>query len=321
MRLLSVPAVQLETRRIWELTRVREIPQALRQAMEKRQTISRETDLVGPPTKTLSLAASPLRDGEDIVGAVVVIHDITRLRQLESMRRDFVANVSHELKTPITVIQGSAEVLNEDPDMDTKFRTRFLDKIQNQVQRLNSLVNDLLTLARIEAEGIESQPQSVDFGGLLTSSVNAMTPVKGKPALTVTTDFPQQPVRMFCDAESLRQIADNLLNNALKYTPDGGRVHVSLLEAESSIIFEVEDTGPGIEPAHLDRIFERFYRVDSARTREEGGTGLGLAIVKHLCGSLGGDIQVRSAPGQGSVFTAVLPKIAPGARAEEARLT
>lgn len=238
-------------------------------------------------------------------GVVAVLHDITELRRLERIRRDFVANVSHELKTPLTSIQGYVETLLDGAVNDQKNNLRFLSKIETHVARLGHLVSDLLSLARIESQGDGMATTSVEWGPLVHTALHhhesAMR--NGEIECSVEGSCPA----VDGDLESMTQVLDNLLSNAIKYTPHGGRVEVFLGTENGHGILEVRDTGIGIPEEDLDRVFERFYRVDKARSRELGGTGLGLAIVKHLVQSMQGEVAVRSKPGEGSAFRVEIP--------------
>jgi two-component system phosphate regulon sensor histidine kinase PhoR len=261
-----------------------------------------------PGNFIIELHAAPMRDGDGRpIGAMVFFHDVTELRRLESIRRDFVANVSHELKTPITAIRGLSETLAQDPEMPEEVRQRFLEKIESQAMRLSALVTDLLTLARLESGTAVATDRRLDLRDPVSDSLNACLAVEEDHGARVEASIPEQPVMVKGDEQSLRQLTSNLLVNALKYTPKDGRVWLRLWQDGEHAWIEVQDTGIGIEPQHLKRIFERFYRVDKARSRELGGTGLGLSIVKHVCLAHGGEVWVKSALGKGSTFTVRLP--------------
>jgi two-component system phosphate regulon sensor histidine kinase PhoR len=259
--------------------------------------------------RMLSLRGTPL-PGRPSPGAVFVFHDVTELRRLERMRQDFVANASHELKTPLASIKAYTETLLDWALNDESVNSRFLERIDEQVDRLNQLILDLLSLARIE-----SGWEAFDHGPLylipmLELCVAAQRGRADAKNLNLTFDpgglGPETLV--LADEEAVRQIVDNLIDNAIKYTPESGSVSVSCLCDHDVICIEVADTGIGIPRDDLPRIFERFYRVDKARSRELGGTGLGLAIVKHLMQSIGGQIDVTSRVGVGSKFTVALPR-------------
>jgi len=229
------------------------------------------------------------------------------VRRLETVRRDFVANVSHELKTPVTAIRGLAETLMDDPGMDAETHRGFLGKVRDQAARLSGLVGDLLTLSRVESGEGALERELLDFRDPVRDSIRALQPAVEKKGLAFEAGIAEAPLTVHGDREALRQVADNLLDNAVKYTPAGGRVRVSLRRDGAEAVLEVIDTGPGIAPEHLGRIFERFYRVDKARSRELGGTGLGLSIVRHVALAHGGRTAVESVLGKGSTFRVNLP--------------
>jgi two-component system phosphate regulon sensor histidine kinase PhoR len=260
--------------------------------------------------------------GEPCPGVVLVMHDTTELRRLESLRRDFMANVSHELKTPLSSIKAYTETLQNGAVNDAETRDRFLQRIEEQSERLHHLIMDMLMLARIESDQQAFEIAAVDVASIAQSCIeNRRSAAEAKRiALDIA---PNQPAcRVQADLEGLREILDNLIDNAIKYTPEGGSVAVSwnptpdtrseIRRGEhltpSSLRISVHDTGIGIKPDDQRRVFERFYRVDKARSRELGGTGLGLAIVKHLAQSFGGSVSVDSEPGKGSTFTVELPQ-------------
>ncbi|MXX76617.1 MAG: PAS domain-containing protein [Holophagales bacterium] len=300
-------------RPIYELSRQPEISGALIEAMEKRTQVSRTFALVrlaGEERNRFELNASPLlssrRDGEPVEGAVAVIHDITELERLESVRRDFVSNVSHELKTPLTAIRGYVETLLDGDPIDGPTRGRFLRKIRRQSNRLGALVSDLLTLSRIESS-IEPPEKVLDLRSAAGEVLNLLGPASEERGLELVAEFPDEAVEVLGEEEAIRQALSNLVDNAVKYSSAGGRVVVRLQARNGRAVLEVEDRGPGIASEHLDRIFERFYRVDRARSRELGGTGLGLAIVKNVARRHGGGVEVESERGRGSTFRLWLP--------------
>ena len=249
------------------------------------------------------------RDGQ-AVGAVIVLRDITEIRRLEEVRSDFISNVSHELKTPLAAIKGLVESILEDDDMPDETRRRFLVRVQRQANRLNSLVIDLLSLSRLEREAAAPlEIESIDVRRAVLDSIESQRLSAENKGLNLIHELVEEPVRVAADWESVRQIVDNLLSNAIRYTPSGGTVTVRLDTDPREVSIEIQDTGMGIDPVHHERIFERFYRVDKARSRELGGTGLGLAIVKHIVRRLGGSIALDSEVGKGSCFSIQLPLV------------
>jgi len=308
-RLLKAPANRSVGQRIWEVTRVQEVCSLVERTLESGRDHEGELRIpAGQNDQLVEMRSSPLRDAEGAtVGAVVLLHDVTEQRRLETMRRDFVANVSHELKTPLTAIRGLVETLLDDPDMEGDTRLRFLGKIGKQAGRLTALVTDLLALSRLESEEEQLKRRHLDLRQPVTMSYERNQGEFEAKGLAATRELASEPVPVLADAEALSQMADNLLQNAVRYTPEGGRITVRVKREGASAVLEVEDTGIGIEPRHHARIFERFYRVDSARSREMGGTGLGLAIVKHIAQAHGGEVSIRSEPGVGSTFSVRIP--------------
>ncbi len=296
-------------RPIREVTRASKIPDVLSQALTKGRPATAEVLIVGTRRdRVMEAYASPLSDfGDATTGAVVVLHDISDLRRLESVRRDFVANVSHELKTPITAAQGLVETMLSDDAMDNETRYGFLERIRAQVSRLGVLVGDLLTLSRLESGKVAHAASACDFRQSIREKVAELDQALTSKELILKLDVPNSPVRVIAEKDSLGQIVGNLLDNAIKYTEATGQITITLKSDGKTTSLEVADTGIGIEPMHQERIFERFYRVDKARSRDLGGTGLGLAIVKHLVRGLGGAISLTSTLGGGSTFRVELP--------------
>jgi two-component system phosphate regulon sensor histidine kinase PhoR len=308
-RILGVQSANSEGRRVLEVTRVREIHQILARVLSDGREERVELRVVQPPRdRYVTAHATPLLDADSqIVGAVIMLHDVTELRRLEAIRRDFVANVSHELKTPITAIRGIVETVLDDPEMDGGVRNRFISRIRDQSMRLSSLVTDLLTLSRLESDSPVGEMQFVDLRIAVSDSYSAHVQHAEDKGVRLGQTIPASPIRVLAEMDSMRLLFGNLIDNAIKYTPEGGHVRVSLTTEDQKAVVIVEDDGIGIERKHLERIFQRFYRVDKARSRELGGTGLGLSIVKHVCIAHRGDVSVDSTPGEGTRFTVHLP--------------
>ena len=229
------------------------------------------------------------------------------LERVERVRKDFVINVSHELRTPLASIQGYAETLMDGALYDGEHNMRFLGIIRHNAERLARLTSDLLSLSRIELRRQEFHFDSYDIGDLLTEALDILRPVAGKKNVRLAAEAPAAGTEAWCDAEAVSQILSNLVDNAIKYTPEGGTITVGARVAAPWLDVFVRDTGVGIPPEDLPRLFERFYRVDKARSRELGGTGLGLAIVKHLVLAQGGQVRVESGQNQGTAFWFTLP--------------
>jgi two-component system phosphate regulon sensor histidine kinase PhoR len=242
-------------------------------------------------------------------GVVAVLHDITRLKELEAIRKDFVANVSHELRTPLTSIRGFAETLLDGALEDRNNNRRFVEIIKSHALRLSELTMDLLTLATLESESFQLKPEGIDLPALVHEVLESFRPL----GLTKRQDLeaviePGLP-QIKADRDRIRQVLINLLDNAVKFTAEEGKISLEVrLSAEGTgVEMHVKDRGIGIPSSDLPRIFERFYRVDKARSREQGGTGLGLAIVKHIVEAHRGHVSVKSTLGQGSDFCVTLP--------------
>jgi two-component system phosphate regulon sensor histidine kinase PhoR len=326
LALLDLSGQTVIGRKLWEVIRQRGLTELVRRALAEPEPCREELTWNGPAFRNLTAHAARLQ-GTVARGAVLVLHDTTELRRLERVRQEFVANVSHELKTPLSVIQACVETLLDGAVEDAQHRGPFLERIADQSHRLHMLILDLLSLARIEsgAEAFTLQPVA------LAEAVSACLErhcarAEGKRQLLEMEQggcvhllhatengaaINTPPVVAWADEEAIGQILDNLVDNALKYTPEGGRIRVRWQAEDGQVCLEVEDTGIGIPERDLPRIFERFYRVDKARARELGGTGLGLSIVKHLVQAMHGTVSASSTPEKGSTFHVQLPR-APG---------
>jgi two-component system phosphate regulon sensor histidine kinase PhoR len=330
-RLFGFGPAEVEGRTLLEVVRNHALHASVTAGLATGEPQRLETNRAGAQQLHVDIHVQPL-PGEPCPGVVLVIHDTTELRRLESIRRDFVANVSHELKTPLSSIKAYTETLRDGPEIDAETNQKFLGRIEEQADRLHHLIMDMLMLARIESDHQAFEITSVDVPEAVRACLEAQRPAAEAKRITLAVDtnghHAGTPARVRADREGLREILDNLVDNAIKYTPEGGKVTVAWRSEErgaseepspkplppsafppppSTLLLSVTDTGIGIKPADQERVFERFYRVDKARSREMGGTGLGLSIVKHLAQSFGGRVWVESTPGQGSTFTIELP--------------
>lgn len=301
---------ELEGKSLLEITRQPAMHNTLKRTLESREETVEEMSVLVPEEKHLLTHWVPLREEGELLGAVAVFHDISDLKRLEGIRKDFVANVSHELRTPVSVIKGFAEtLLNEGDALHPEKKTRFLNIIHNHAERLASLISDLLTLSRMESGAMELEPAPVNILGAVTRAFRLMERTAEEKGISlIPAPSLEDTPHALADAAKLDQVFINLLDNGVKFTPAGGSVTISAVQLDSLIKINVTDTGIGIPPRDLPRIFERFYRVDPARSREMGGTGLGLAIVKHIVQAHGGTVSVESSPGKGATFSFTLKK-------------
>jgi two-component system phosphate regulon sensor histidine kinase PhoR len=323
LTLLDLSGQTVVGRKLWEVIRQRGLTELVRRALAEQEPLREELTWNGPAFRNLTAHAARLQ-GNVARGAVLVLHDTTELRRLERVRQEFVANVSHELKTPLAVIQACVETLLDGAIDDPHHRGPFLERIADQTQRLHNLILDLISLARIES-GVEVfafQPIPVAEAVLACLERHSARAESNGQHLEVERGGAVEPFHAmdngnaaqappavaWADEEAVGQILDNLVDNALKYTPEGGRIRVGWHTEDGQVCLQVLDTGIGIPERDLPRIFERFYRVDKARSRELGGTGLGLSIVKHLVQAMHGTVRASSVFGQGSTFQVRLPR-------------
>ncbi len=304
-RLFDFLPPRVEGRPLLEVVRHHALHEAVSATLSSQLPQRVEIEWDGDGTIALSVHVTPL-PGEPCPGVVTVMHDVTELRRLETIRQDFLANVSHELKTPLSSIKAFTETLINGAIDDHENRGRFLQRIEEQADRLNNLIQDMLSLARIESAQQALQFTAVQVAGVAAACVEDYAPQALSKQIDLAIDPGDDAVAVKADAEGLRVILNNLIDNAIKYTPNGGQVRVTWRReggAGEMVAVEVSDTGIGIPKSKLSRVFERFYRVDRARSREMGGTGLGLSIVKHLAQSFGGRVSVRSESQSGSTFS------------------
>jgi two-component system phosphate regulon sensor histidine kinase PhoR len=299
---LTEPA---EGKTVIEATVNASLDEAIMTALTDGGAVTLDLDVVLPEVRRLRAVVNATGGPSEQRAAVAVLHDLTESQKLERVRRDFVANVSHEMRTPVAGIQAMTESLLSGAMEDEATARRFLVHISRSCQRLVNIVDDLLQLARAES-GVSRPRDPVPVAPIARDVVATLDAAIERNGLDVGVEADEH-ARVIGDPESLRQIISNLVDNAVKYTPAGGKVDVSVETSEKTVIIEVKDTGIGIPPESRDRVFERFYRVDAARSREMGGTGLGLSIVRHLVESMGGSVSVTSQVGAGSTFRVELP--------------
>jgi two-component system phosphate regulon sensor histidine kinase PhoR len=293
-------------RALVEVVRQTELIEAVRQVLKGEPRVEAEI-VTGTLRQRFFAATVASVHAADASGAIIVLHDITELRKLERVRRDFVANVSHELRTPLTAIQGFSETLLAGALDDPQNRVRFLEIILEHSKRLARLTDDLLMLSKMDADRLNLEISRLSVSQFVESCVETTQRPAAEKDLRVSVNLAQRLPDIAADRRRLAEILQNLLDNAIQYTPPGGQIMVSASADSDEVTFTVSDTGIGIPQADQPRIFERFYRVDVARSREVGGTGLGLAIAKHLVEVHGGRIWVDSEVGQGSQFHFTVP--------------
>jgi two-component system, OmpR family, phosphate regulon sensor histidine kinase PhoR len=308
-RLLDFSAETAVGRAFWEISRQPQLQAVVQGSIVGTRAQRIELDWKGPVQRNLAIYAAPLPNDTPQQGAVMVVHDVSELRRLERLRQDFVANVSHELKTPLSVIKACIEALMDGAVDDPNARKPFMEQISDQAERLHALILDLLSLARIESGEEMLDFTNVPLLDLVQECLERHQARADAKGLTLRGNPEKiEKVDIWADEEALSQILDNLIDNAVKYTKPGSWIEVSWSSSPEYVVIDVRDNGPGIPERDLPRIFERFYRVDKARSRELGGTGLGLAIVKHLVQCMHGTVKASSQLGHGTTFTLTLPR-------------
>ncbi len=308
-RLLLVNENSCIGKPIWQEIRNQEITEALDQAITTQSVIKTQMRLNRESDQLVVdiYAASLSNDEGEPIGAVLVLNDITELENLERVRTDFVANASHELKTPITAIRGLTETLLGDDEIEKETVTSFIERVHAQSLRLSQLVGDLMTISRLESSQAGEEFTRINFADLARQAVRAGQVTAEEKGQDLDVELPDTEVMVWGDRQNLSQLLDNLIDNAIKYTPNDGSITVKVSKDDENAILQVTDTGIGISPQFQQRVFERFYRVDKARSQSLGGTGLGLSIVKNIAEKHGGSIDVKSQLGSGSSFTIKLP--------------
>jgi two-component system phosphate regulon sensor histidine kinase PhoR len=299
--------IELRGKTVMEALRVHELAELVERAEAEKQVLDYELKLPDLSERWLQVNAAVITNSAgEREGTILVFHDLTRLKQLERTRQEFVANVSHELRTPLSLIKGYVETLLDGARNDPAIAERFLKIIERNTQRLDLLIQDLLTISALESERIKLNLQPVELRPLVEKIFTDLKPPAENKNVELVSELPG--LTATADANRLEQVLANLVDNAIKYGRAQGRVTVGgkKLDDGKLEIF-VQDDGPGIPAESLDRVFERFYRVDKARSRDQGGTGLGLSIVKHIVQAHGGEVWVKSELGKGATFFFTLP--------------
>ncbi|KHF36495.1 Alkaline phosphatase synthesis sensor protein PhoR [Paenibacillus sp. P1XP2] len=313
-RMLHLKGGQLTGRSVTEMKQYYELTRLIQDGIGQRDFIHEERIVYQPEETILQLDGVPMFGEDDrFKGMLFLLQNITAIRRLENMRSEFVANVSHELKTPVAAVKGFAETLLGGGVKDEETARSFLQIIYDESERLNRLISDILDLSKIESRRSPMDYAPVHLASFCGSIIDTMATVAEKKRIALHADIPEE-LFIEADEDKLRQILLNLLSNAVSYTQDGGKVELKVRELQDAegtekVVIKVTDTGIGIPKKDQPRIFERFYRVDKARSRSSGGTGLGLSIVKHLVELHHGDISVDSELGIGTTFTVELPML------------
>ena len=315
VRKLFAIETEIEGSTVAESLRNAELMEVIDEVIREEGPVSHEISVAHPRELSLMITSTPFYAysvKEKLSGVVITLHDITRLKHLEEMRKDFVANVSHEIKTPITAIKGFAETLLDGAIDDKENASKFLETIKNHSERLNSLVSDLLTLSRIEMGDIDLHKHNVNINNIIDTVFTTLRDKAEAKGLFLKKALPPEPFEVSADRDKLIQVLLNLVDNGIKFSDDGGVTVGMEKDGEHTILF-VEDRGTGISKKHLPRLGERFYRVDKARSRELGGTGLGLAIVKHLVKAHGWNLEIESTQGKGTKVKVLISENSPSA--------
>jgi len=307
-KLFAVSSQDVMGRPVLEVLRHNAFQEVIHETLRHRQPVSHEIAIHSPQERTLMVQALPVSYGEDRTGVLVALQDITELRKLERLRQEFVANVSHELKTPLTAIKGYVETLLDGALEDKAHSREFLKIIEEHSRHLSLLIDDVLDLSAIEARRMEYHFDAVSLADITAKLIKGLAPMAKAKDIKIDNQLSDELPRVRADRAKLAQILMNLIDNAIKFNKAEGHVEISAVADGDHVSISVKDTGVGIAPEALPRVFERFYRADKARSHEIAGTGLGLAIVKHLIEAHQGTVTAQSHPGQGSIFTFTLPR-------------
>ncbi|HLH56222.1 MAG TPA: ATP-binding protein [Verrucomicrobiae bacterium] len=306
-RLFGVTS-DIRSRTIIEALRLHELVELVETLREQKQVLGRELKLSRPNELWLQVNGSAIFDPAGRPrGTVLVFHDLTRIKQLERTRQEFVANVSHELRTPLSLIKGYVETLLDGAKDNPDIAVKFLQTIERNAERLKLLIEDLLTISELESGRVKLALQAVELRGPVEKVLSDFKAPAAAKQMELVDHVPDFKVR--ADVDRIEQVLCNLIDNAIKYGREGGKIVLNARQSDpEQVEISVQDDGPGIPAEAIERVFERFYRVDKARSREQGGTGLGLSIVKHIVQSHGGRAWARSEPGHGATFFFTLPQ-------------
>ena len=303
--LLNSDPSQSVGRPLWEILRHRELGEMVDRVLAGGDEEQRELRFDTGQEQDYRVRVYPLPEGP--IRAVLTFSDITHVKRLENMRKEFVANVSHELKTPLTALRAAIDTLLDGALTDARHAKDFLYTAQQEAERLQHLIEDLLTLSLLERPGARVEESFCSLNSVTQRVLSAMTPMALKAGVTVEINLPSPPMNVSIRTEELIQVIMNVLDNAIKFNRPGGRVFVRARREDTQAVMEIQDTGVGLSAEEAPRVFERFYRTDKSRSNEKSGTGLGLSIVKHIVENRRGAVQLESVPGEGSTFRILLP--------------
>jgi len=303
--MLAVQYGDVGGKTLMEAFRSVDLQKAFQEFKQARSNVSREIILGGMEPFIMSVSISAIHGHPDEEKTMIVFHDVTRLKKLEQIKMDFVANVTHEIRTPLTAIIGYLETIKSGAINNVEETKKFIDVILRQSERLNRLVEDLLTISNIEMKEAVLNFEKVSLNAAINNVISLIQPKAGQKKIAIQNHVPEDFAPIRADRDKLTQILVNILDNAVKFTPDGGTVVIEAAASESHAMVSVTDTGSGVPADEVQRLGERFYRVDKSRSRDLGGTGLGLSIVKHLMIAHGGKMEIQSQLGKGQKFHCV----------------
>jgi two-component system phosphate regulon sensor histidine kinase PhoR len=308
-QMLNITEGDIAGKHLLQVIRNNKIDNMIKGILENRSFEENEITIKFPSEKIFRLYSNAIKypDSDRIIGIIIIIQDITEIKKLEKMRSEFVANVSHELKTPLTSIKGFVETLKAGAIEDNDAAIRFLNIIEDEADRLNRLITDILSLSELENKKNKTKLEVINTSGKIMEIISLLQNQATYKNISISTNIHGDISELIGDNDQFKQMLINLVDNAVKYTPEGGAVEVAAYNQGSEVIIKVKDNGIGIPKEHIPRLFERFYRVDKARSRNVGGTGLGLAIVKHIIMQFEGKIEVHSEVGKGTEFILSIP--------------
>lgn len=309
-QMLNIEEGDIVGKHLLEVIRNNKIDEMIKGILENRSLTENEIIINYPSERIFRLYSNAIKhpDSEDMIGIIIIIQDVTEIKKLEKMRSEFVANVSHELKTPLTSIKGFVETLKAGAIEDNDTAIRFLNIIDDEADRLNRLISDILSLSELENKKFKPGLGKINTAEKIMEIMSMLQNQAGKKNINLVSNISGNVSKLKGDSDQFKQMLINLIDNAVKYTPEGGNVEVSAYNDGGNVVIRIKDNGIGIPKEHIPRLFERFYRVDKARSRNVGGTGLGLAIVKHIIMQFGGKIEVNSELGKGTEFILQIPE-------------